>query len=90
MLSGEKKLMPLSEVKLVTVPAYDELSVKNLYSHMTKIEEFMQYMPDKVPKQRTVSRCYFFNIMHSINPSYVQELIRHATAQRNAMSNSTD
>ena len=71
MLSGEKKLMPLSEVKLVTVPAYDELSVKNLYSHMTNIAEFMQYMPDKVPKQRTVSRCYFFNIMHSINPSYV-------------------
>lgn len=71
MLSEEKKLMPLSDVKLVTVPTYDELSVKNMWPHMQKISEFMQYLPDKIPKQRQPSREYFFNIMHTLNPGYV-------------------
>ena len=33
-LTEEKALLPLSDVKLVTVPNYDELSVKNLWPHM--------------------------------------------------------
>ena len=48
-LTEEKQLMPLSSVKLVTVPNYDELSVKNLWPHMQGIQEFMKYFPDKIP-----------------------------------------
>lgn len=36
-LTEEKELMPLSEVKLVTVPNYDELSVKNMWPHMQQV-----------------------------------------------------
>ena len=32
MFAGEKKLMKLKEVNLISVPKYDEISVKNLYS----------------------------------------------------------
>lgn len=76
--------MPLSEVKLVIVPNYDELSVKNLWPHMQKIEEFMKYFPDKIPQGRLPAREYFFNVMNSINSEYVQSLIRHATEQRHS------
>ena len=79
--------MPLSSVKLVTVPNYDELSVKNLWPHMQQIDEFMKYFPDKIPQGRLPAREYFFNIMNSINPEYVQGLIRHATEQRHSASN---
>ena len=71
-LSEEKQLMPLSSVKLVTVPNYDELSVKNLWPHMKQIAEFMKYFPDKIPQGRLPAREYFFNIMNSINSDYVQ------------------
>ena len=64
--------MPLSSVKLVTVPNYDELSVKNLWPHMKQIGEFMKYFPDKIPQGRLPAREYFFNIMNSINSDYVQ------------------
>jgi hypothetical protein len=30
-LSGEKQFLPLSDVKMVNVPAYDELSVKEIW-----------------------------------------------------------
>ena len=33
-LSDEKKLMPLSEVKTVKIPSYDEISVKQLWPMM--------------------------------------------------------
>ena len=78
-LTEEKELMPLTDVKMVAVPNYDELSVKNLWPHMQRIDEFMKYFPDKIPKGRVPSREYFFNVMNTINPGYVQQLIKHAT-----------
>ena len=71
-LTEEKELMPLTDVKMVAVPNYDELSVKNLWPHMQGIDEFMKYFPDKIPKGRLPAREYFFNVMNSINPGYVQ------------------
>ena len=70
-LTEEKELMPLSAVKLVTVPNYDELSVKNLWPHMQEIEEFTRFFPDKIPKGRLPSREYFFNVMNTVNTAYV-------------------
>ena len=71
-LTEEKKLMALDEVKLVVVPNYDELSVKNLWPSFQKIPEFMKFFPDKIPKGRLPSRDYFFNIMNSLNSEYVR------------------
>ena len=34
----EKKLLKLSEVKQIQVPKYDELSVKNLYDRLIKLD----------------------------------------------------
>lgn len=62
---------------MVTVPCYDELSVKNLWPHMKLVPEFMQFMPDSIPKNRLPSRDYFFSVMNTLNPEYVQSLIKH-------------
>ena len=78
--------MPLSDVKLVVVPNYDELSVKNLWPHMKGIEQFMRYFPDKIPQGRLPARDYFFNVMNTLNPGYVQSLIKHASEQRHSAS----
>ena len=53
---------------------------------MQGIDEFMKYFPDKIPKGRLPAREYFFNVMNSINPQYVQQLIKHATEQRHSAS----
>ena len=76
--------MPLNDVKLVNVPAFDELSVKNLWPHCQTIPDIMKYFPDKLPKGRLPCREYMFNILNTLNPQYVSELIQHANKARNS------
>jgi len=77
-LSGEKELIPLKFIRIVDVPAYDELSVKNLWPDMKTDKVFMKYFPEVLPKDRLPSREYFFNVLHTCQPEYVQALIMHA------------
>ncbi len=57
----EKKLFKLADVKFKHVPLFDELSVVQLWPLMQADEEFMQYMPSKLPKGRVPDRDYFFS-----------------------------
>ncbi len=36
--AGEKKLLKLSEVKFISVPKFDEISVKNLYGKLLELD----------------------------------------------------
>ena len=45
-LCGKKSLMKKADVVKITVPHYDELSVKALWPQLSKDAEFMQYFPD--------------------------------------------
>ena len=77
-LTNEKALFSMQEIKWVNVPLYDELSVKNLYDDMIQYPEFRRYFPDRLPKGRQMDRSYFFNIMMTLNPDYTGNLILHA------------
>ena len=83
-LKEEKQLMPLNEVNRVNVPLYDELAVTTFWPMMQEDEKVMQFFPSKLPKGRVPDREYFWNIMHTIHPDYVQQLVKHAQAQRNS------
>ena len=52
LFAGDKKLMKLKAVNLISVPKYDEISVKNLYSQLIELEEMQLYFPDKYNKGR--------------------------------------
>ena len=80
--------MPLKDVKMVRVPNFDELSVKNLWPHMRQVPEFMKYMPDAIPKGRLPCRYYFFNLINTLNQEYLSGLIEYANAQRHSAANS--
>ena len=77
-LSEEKVMLPLTEVKFVNVPMYDELSVKNLWPSCKGNAQLMKYFPDKLPKGRLPDRKYFFDILNTVKPDYVDKLIKHA------------
>ena len=74
-LAGKKQLMKKTEVKYVTVPHYDELSVKGLYPMFTKDAEMMAYFPSKYPKGKQAPRDYFFNILATLHPDYLQQVM---------------
>ena len=86
-LTNQKKLLPFNEVKHVTVPKFDELSVHNIFKFFKNDESFMQYLPDYLPKGRQFSREYFFNILNTLYPEYVKELIQNSNNQRYSATN---
>ena len=77
-LAGHKKLMPLKEVSRVVVPKFEELAVDKVFPQTSRDPGVMIYFPDALPKNRNVSREYFWNILHTVHPLYVQRLISHA------------
>ena len=81
-LGGGKNLFKLKDVKFINVPLYDELSVKRFWPMMQEDEEFMKYLPDKLPVGRIPDRDYFWNIFNTLNEEYVTKLISHANKVR--------
>ena len=81
-LVGKKQLLKKAEVKDITVPHYDELSVKALYPQFKKDPIFMSYFPDKYPVGKAPPRDYFFNILNTLHPEYLQQIMNHANEQR--------
>ena len=71
-LGGKKMLMKKSQVQKVSVPHYDELSVKSLWPQFSKDKEFTQYFPDKYPVGKGPPRQYFFDILSTLHPEYLQ------------------
>lgn len=81
-LAEEKHLLPNDEVKTVSVPLYDELSVKKFYPMFQADKEVMRYLPDPTPDGRLPDRKYFFNILNTLKPDYMKKVIEHANNQR--------
>ena len=83
-LKGEKQLLKKAQVAFIQVPHYDELSVKRLYPQLHKDPKFLSYFPDKYPKDKGPPRTYFFNVLNTIYPDFLQECMHHANEQRMA------
>ena len=84
LLSGQKQLMKKAEVRAVQVPMYDELSVRRLWPEMRKDPIFLSYFPSKYPKDKGPPREYFFNVLNTLHPEYLQQLMGHANQERMA------
>ena len=69
-LAERKQLFRLEQVKFVTVPLYDELSLKNLGPQMENDAQFTSFFPDNMPRGRSIDRSYFFNVLHTLYPEY--------------------
>ena len=84
-LSGEKFLLPHSEVKFLRSKRYNELSVKNLFTNLKKDKDFMLYFPEPTEKSRLPDREYFFNVLATLYPDYLADILAHAEKQRNSV-----
>ena len=64
------------------IPKYDELSVVNLISDVMKQPDLAKFLPEQKTKADAPDRIYFFNILNTVEPDYVQSLMKHAQALR--------
>ena len=77
-LKDEKKLIPIANIKSVIVPCYPELSLKKLLPEILNIPEVMTYMPHGLEKKMKCDRQWFFDILATILPGYVEKLVTDA------------
>ena len=84
----EKILILKKDIDPVHVPKYDELSVKNLWPMFAKEGKLMKYFPDNFANDKGPSRQYFFDILNTKEPEYLNKVMAHANEQR--MSASSD
>ena len=80
--ANRKKLLLIDEVRVITVPRYDELSVKNLSEKLKNDEILMAYMPTNLAKSRTLDRTYFHNVLNTVRPEVLPMAIKHANKVR--------
>ena len=69
--AGKKHLLKKAEVVTVEVTHYDELAVKALWPELKKDADFAKYFPDKFPKGKGPPREYFFNVLNTLQPEYL-------------------
>ena len=85
LLPGTRKLLKMTDVKFINVVKYDELSVKNLYDRLIKLEGMAQYFPGKYPLGRFCDRSYMWNVANTLHSDVVKELVQHALKVRHAV-----
>ena len=74
----EKVLLKKQAITTVHVSRYDELSVKSLYPQFKKDPDMMCFFPDKYPMNKGPPREYFFNVLNTVHPDYLQQIMDHA------------
>ena len=79
---GKKELFKKKEVDYIHVPQYDEISVKALWPDVKKDPGIMAYFPNVYPKNKGPPREYFFNILNTVWPDYLQQLLAQTNEQR--------
>ena len=70
--ANKKSLMKKAEVNEIEVPHYDELSVRALWPMFKADSAFTRYFPDKYPVGKGPPRKYFFDILNTVYPEYLQ------------------
>jgi hypothetical protein len=53
-----------------------------LWPQFSKDENFTKYFANTYPKGKGPPRDYFFNVLNTIHPEYLQNVLLHAAKQR--------
>ena len=83
-LAEEKQLLKKSEVKPIHVPQYEELTVKHIWPQFVEDPEMSQYFPDVFSPGKGPSREYFYNVLNTVHPEYLERFLNHANKERMA------
>ena len=87
-LNLEKKSLKQQEVSSRHVPAYEELAIQYVWGEAMKHHDFPNYMPDHwKPINNKVDRKFFYKILNTICPHYVNNLVEDCQKQRKEARN---
>jgi hypothetical protein len=76
--AGKKDLIPQAQIRPINVPKYDELSTRALIAEVMGNKELAKFFPEQRTACDLPDREYFFNVINTVEPNYLQTLIKHA------------
>ena len=86
--ADEKKLFKKKNVDFIHVPQWDELSVKNMWKDLKDDATFNIYFQNKFAADKGPCRKYFFDILNTVYPEFLSQIMTHASKQRFAAEGS--
>jgi len=87
-LSDSKLYVECSEVPLLRVPSWPELSVKNIWPVVSGLPNLQDYFPDNFdPYSPRVDRRFFWGIIGAVYPGLIKDLVEDCRKQRLARAN---
>ena len=82
-LADKKLHLKQNEVIRLEVPAYQELSVKNLYEDAMKDAVLSKYLPSKEQLSNSFpEREFFFGVLCTLRKQYMKDIIEEASSKR--------
>ena len=89
-LADKKLHLKQNEVIRLDIPAYQELSVKNLYEDAMKDPVLTKYLPTKEQlSNKLPEREFFFGILCTLRKQYMTDIIHDASSKRFKVSDDT-
>jgi hypothetical protein len=78
-LSDKKLHLKQNEVIRLDIPAYQEISVKNLYEDAMKDAVLSKYLPNKDQlSNKLPEKEFFFGVLCTLRKQYMQDIIEEA------------
>ena len=74
----KKKLLKKADISYINVRHFEEISVKNLWATLKDDEAFSIYFNSKYAENRFPDRAYFFNMLNTTYPNYLENIITNA------------
>jgi len=78
----EKKIMKQTQVVQAYIPNWPELGVRKMWPQAMQIPEFGLYMPDDWTSTEKTERRYFYGILCTLAPDFVEDSISGARLDR--------
>ena len=82
LFAGDKKALKVTAVTHIIVPKLDEMKMSVILAMIDGKDDAREYFPDEYWKKKTPDRTFFFNVLNTVHPGYLQQLISHANIQR--------
>ena len=74
-MCNRKQCFKKSEVHEFYVPMWPELSIRLMFEHAARVKGFLARMPDDWTTTRKVERRYFWAVLSTLAPKFVEQMI---------------
>ena len=81
-MAEEKLFFRETEIKSLNVPLWPELSVKRIFPAAERIIRFGRYIPDDWTADKKTERNFFWSILITIAPEFVEQIVTDCRTQR--------